>query len=92
MRVTLTMYCDWFVASQVYKSLPQVLLAIDEIIDSGMILSLDAPAVADRVMLKGAVPEALSSYAEFTVGSAIEKARELAAKQFGGPPRGAPMS
>jgi len=48
-----------------------------------MILSLDPAGVTDRVMLKGAVPEALSSYSEITMSSAIEKAREMAAKQFG---------
>lgn len=68
--------------AQVYKFLPRVLLALDEVLDSGAILSLDVAAIADRVMLKGAVPEALSSYAEITMGSAIERAREMAAKQF----------
>lgn len=70
-------------APQVYKFLPRVLLSIDEVLDAGMILSLSPSGVADRVMLKGAVPEALSSYSEFTVRSAFEKAREIASKQFG---------
>ncbi|KAA0174178.1 hypothetical protein FNF27_04399 [Cafeteria roenbergensis] len=71
------------VKAQVYKFLPRVLLSIDEVLDAGMILSLSPSGVADRVMLKGAVPEALSSYSEFTVRSAFEKAREIASKQFG---------
>jgi hypothetical protein len=58
--------------ANVYKFLPRVLLALDEVLDSGAILSLDVEAVAERVMLKGAVPEPLSSYSEITMGSAIE--------------------
>lgn len=65
-----------------FGNLELVLLAMDELVDGGVILELDATAVANRVMLRGAVPESISSYKEMTVGALVEKVRDKAAKQF----------
>jgi hypothetical protein len=66
----------------VLASLELVLLAVDETIDGGIILELDSTAVEARVMLKGAVPDSISSYKEMTIGTVVEKLRDRTAKQF----------
>lgn len=57
-----------------------LLLAVDELVDGGIILETDPVAIRDRVMLKGAVPESMSSYSEMTVASALATAREQVAR------------
>lgn len=63
-------------------SLELMLLAMDETIDGGIILDLDADAIQARVMLRGAVPDSISSYKEMTIGSVVDKLRDRTAKQF----------
>lgn len=63
-------------------NLELLLLAIDEAVDGGIILELDAATIESRVMLRGAVPESLSSYKEMTVGAVLDKMKDKAAKQF----------
>lgn len=55
-------------------------LTVDELVDGGVILEVDAGAIRDRVMLKGAVPESMSAYSEMTVASAIATARDQVAR------------
>lgn len=65
-----------------HNNLELLLLAIDEMVDGGVILEVDAHAVEARVMLRGAVPDSISSYKEMTVGAVLDKARDRVAKQF----------
>ena len=55
---------------------------MDELVDGGIIMEVDAHAIEDRVMLRGAVPDSISSYTEMTVGNLLDKARQGVAKQF----------
>ena len=50
-------------------SLELLLLTMDEVVDGGMILETDRELVEERVLMKGAVPEAMSSYSEMTLQS-----------------------
>ena len=59
-----------------------LLLAIDELVDAGVPFELDPQAIEARVMLRGAVPESVSSYNEMTLGQLADKARDKLAKQF----------
>ena len=65
-----------------HNNLELLLLAIDEMVDGGVILEMDAHAIEARVMLRGAVPDSISSYKEMTVGALVDKARDRVAKQF----------
>jgi hypothetical protein len=58
------------------------MIVIDEVIENGRILELDVEQVVDRVKLKGAVPEAMSSYQEMTLASAAGIMRDMLSKQF----------
>lgn len=60
-----------------------LLLALDEIVEGGVVFETDPENVVDRVKLKGAVPEALSAYEEMTVSSMFSLARDMVAKQLG---------
>jgi len=64
-------------------NLELALLTMDETVDGGMILELDPAAVEGRVMLRGAVGDAISGYRELTVTAVVDKLRDRAAKQFG---------
>lgn len=66
----------------VLGNLELLLLAMDETVDGGIILELDAREVDSRVMLKGAVPESISSYRELTVGAVVDKLKDRAQKSF----------
>lgn len=66
----------------VLGNLELLLLAIDEAVDGGIILELDPREIDARVMLKGAVPDAISSYKEMTVGAVVDKLKDRASKQF----------
>ena len=66
----------------VLHNLELLLLAMDETVDGGIILELDAREIDARVMLKGAVPESISSYKELTVGAVVDKLKDRASKQF----------
>ena len=66
----------------VLANLELLLLAVDETIDGGIILELDPREIDARVMLKGAVPESISSYRELTVGAVVDKLKDRAQKQF----------
>jgi len=66
----------------VLHNLELLLLAIDETVDGGVIMELDAREIDARVMLKGAVPDSISSYKEMTVGAVVDKLKDRAAKQF----------
>jgi hypothetical protein len=59
-----------------------LLLALDELVDGGVIFEIDPAAIEARVMLRGAVPESISSYSEMTVGAVIDRAKDRLAKQF----------
>lgn len=61
-------------------NLELLLLAMDELVDGGVILELDPASIEARVMLKGAVPESISGYKEMTIGSAIERIKDRAGK------------
>jgi len=65
-----------------HHNLELLLLAIDEMVDGGVILEVDAHAVESRVMLRGAVPDSISSYKEMTVGAVFDKARSKARAVF----------
>lgn len=59
-----------------------MLLTLDELVEGGVPFELDAHAVEARVMLRGAVPDSISSYNEMTLGTVVDKARGQLAKQF----------
>ena len=65
-----------------HNNLELLLLTIDEMVDGGVILEVDPVLVESRVMLRGAVPDSISSYKELTVGAVLDKARDKVAKQF----------
>lgn len=66
----------------IYQQLELLLLAIDELVDGGVPLELDASAIEARVLLRGAVPESISSYQEATINTIMDKAKDKLAKQF----------
>lgn len=66
------------------SNLELLLLAMDELIDGGIILEIDPAAIEARVWLRGAVPDSISSYREATMGSVLEKLRDRTSKQFSG--------
>ena len=55
---------------------------MDELVDGGVLLEMDPSAIVARVMLRGAVPDSISSYREMTMGQVLDKARDRVAKQF----------
>jgi hypothetical protein len=59
-----------------------LMLCIDELVDGGVPFELDAGAIEARVMLRGAVPDSISSYQEMTLGQLADKARDKLAKQW----------
>jgi len=59
-----------------------LLLSIDELIDGGIPFELDSHNIENRVLLRGAVPESISSYQEMTIGQLADKGRAAFAKQF----------
>lgn len=65
-----------------HNNLELLLLTIDEMIDGGVIMEVDPHLVESRVMLRGAVPDSISSYKELTVSALVDKARDKVAKQF----------
>lgn len=66
----------------VLHNLELLLLAMDETVDGGIPLELDPREIDARVMLRGAVPESISSYKEMTVGQVVDKLKDRAQKQF----------
>jgi hypothetical protein len=65
-----------------HHNLELLLLTVDEMVDGGVILEMDPQSVEARVMLRGAVPDSISSYKEMTVTAVFDKARDRVAKQF----------
>jgi hypothetical protein len=65
-----------------HNNLELLLITIDEMVDGGVILEVDPHLVESRVMLRGAVPDSISSYKELTVSALVDKARDKVAKQF----------
>ncbi len=65
----------------VLAQLELLLLALDELIEGGVPFELDAPAIEARVMLRGAVPDTISSYNEMTIGAVADKLGEKIKKQ-----------
>mmetsp|Transcript_28010 Transcript_28010/g.96844 ORF Transcript_28010/g.96844 Transcript_28010/m.96844 type:complete len:190 (-) Transcript_28010:59-628(-) len=59
-----------------------VLLAVDELVDGGIIFETDPVAIESRVLMRGAVPEALSSYSEVTLSSLASQAREAVGRSL----------
>lgn len=59
-----------------------LLLVIDELVDNGIILETDPSMIESRVLMKGAVPEASSSYSEMTLSTAIATARDKLTRSF----------
>lgn len=59
-----------------------VLLAVDELVDGGVIFETDAKSIEARVMMRGAVPEATSSYSEVTLSSLASQAREAVGRSL----------
>lgn len=66
----------------ILENLELLLLCIDEVVEGGTILEIDAEKVHDRVLMKGAVPEAQSTYSEMTVSSAVDAARDALTRNF----------
>lgn len=66
----------------ILSNLELLLLAIDELVDSGIPFELNPQSIEARVMLRGAVAESISSYNEMTLGTVVDKARDKLAKQF----------
>lgn len=65
----------------VLAQLELLLLALDELIEGGVPFELDAPAIEARVMLRGAVPDTISSYNEMTIGTVADKLGDKIKKQ-----------
>ena len=65
-----------------HTNLELLLLAIDEMVDGGVCLEVDPLLIESRVMLRGAVPDSVSSYREMTVGTVISKAQDRVVKSF----------
>lgn len=66
----------------VLAHLELLLLTLDELMEGSVPFELDASAIEARVMLRGAVPDSISSYNEMTLGTVVDKARDKLAKQF----------
>jgi coatomer subunit zeta len=66
----------------VLHQLELLVLAIDELVEGGIPFELDAEAIEARVLLRGAVPDSISSYQEMTIGQLADKGRAALAKQF----------
>ena len=66
----------------ILTQLELLLLAIDELVDGGIPLELDPSVIESRVLLRGAVPESISSYQEATINTMMDKAKDKLAKQF----------
>lgn len=64
------------------NSLEYVILAIDEVVDQGMILELDPQAIASRVLMRGVEGGAVP-ITELTIGQALASAREQFIKSMG---------
>jgi hypothetical protein len=58
------------------ENLDLVLLAIDELIDGGVILETDANVIANRVSMRGAEGEQATPLAEQTLSQALATAKE----------------
>ena len=65
-----------------HNNLELLLLAIDEMVDGGVILEMDPQQIEGRVMLRGAVPDSISSYKEMTMGAVLDKARSKTRAMF----------
>ncbi len=66
----------------IVQHLELLLLALDELIEGGVPFELDAAAIEARVMLRGAVPDTISSYSEMTFGTVADKLGDKLKKQF----------
>lgn len=67
----------------ILANLELLLLALDELIEGGVPFELDAAALEARVMLRGAVPDTISSYSEMTIGTVADKLGDKIKKQCG---------
>mmetsp|Transcript_13018 Transcript_13018/g.15800 ORF Transcript_13018/g.15800 Transcript_13018/m.15800 type:complete len:179 (+) Transcript_13018:400-936(+) len=63
------------------ENLELVLLAVDELVDGGLILESDSSAIANRVLMHNADPGE-TNVAELTVSQALESARKQLARSF----------
>lgn len=66
----------------IMMQLELLLLSIDELVDGGVPLELDPAMIESRVLLRGAVPESISSYNEATITGLMGAARDRMVKQF----------
>lgn len=59
-----------------------VLLAIDELVDGGIIFEVDPAEIESRVLMRGAVPESMSGYNELTLSSIMATAKDAVGRQL----------
>lgn len=64
------------------ENLELVLLAVDELVDGGLILEIDPSAIANRVLMRKAETSGEPNVAELTVSQALETARKQLARSF----------
>jgi hypothetical protein len=66
----------------ILAQLELLLLALDELVEGGVPFELDPHTIEARVMLRGAVPETISSYNEMTLSTVADKFQDKLKKQF----------
>ena len=66
----------------ILAQLELLLLALDELVEGGVPFELDPHTIEARVMLRGAVPETISSYSEMTLSTVADKFQDKLKKQF----------
>nr|CCA24561.1 coatomer subunit zeta1 putative [Albugo laibachii Nc14] len=64
------------------ENIEHVLLTLDEVVDGGVILELDASLIAKRVLMRGSEQDVPTS--ELTISQALATAREQFARSFRG--------
>jgi hypothetical protein len=66
----------------ILDNLELVMLAIDELVDAGTILEVDAGSIANRVLMRGATG-AQMPLADMTISQAFATAKDSLIKQLG---------
>ena len=67
----------------VLDALELVILAIDELVDGGMIVEIDANKIVSRVLMRGSDTGGEVPLTELTIGQALTSAREQFIKSMG---------
>lgn len=66
----------------ILQNVELVLLSIDELVDGGIIFETDPAAIESRVLMRGAVPESMSSYSEMTLSSVVATAKDVVGRSL----------